>query len=308
MCAANHCTVAECEEKMKDGYIAITSGEEMSKAQRHRVPSVLPMPLGSGFIGWLDTQSLIAARLEAESSWAPERTLVGDVLQFNYVDDPTAEHGRVKRYSLGGRFCRSPFWSVSKDLSLEDTIRILHEKKLQRVAVVDVDDSNTPVLGVLTCSDAIRRLSSHRHNIGKLAITTLQSMSSGQLPVPTGRLDQSLESALLAIITQGLQALPITDGTGALVWSLTLNDVQSLAFNTSTAVAACLRMTVCEYLKWHNMFGRCPLSLRMDDSVGIALELMAAMDVLAITIVDAQLTPIGQVTAQHIFEQIVKKK
>jgi CBS domain-containing protein len=132
-----------------------------------------------------------------------------------------------------GDLVRRAACTVSPDTSIEVALRVMHDKRIGSVLVVDED--NGQALGILTRHDILGRVT-----LPGVVLTTPISAVMSQ-PVVTVSLQQNAQDAALAMSRHGIRHVPVTDAGGRVVGILSERDLFALQRLSLSHVSGAIR-------------------------------------------------------------------
>ena len=122
--------------------------------------------------------------------------------------------------------CDSDPASASLDASAEQAIRIMLERRVGAVAVVDGDKK---VAGIFTERDVLRRVALSGRTPAEIPVREVMTT-----PVEMATLDTTPGQALATMIEYHYRHLPIVDDEGRLLGTLSIRDVLQARIDTLT--------------------------------------------------------------------------
>jgi len=122
--------------------------------------------------------------------------------------------------------CDADGASVAVDATAEQAIRIMLDRRVGAVAVVD---ENKRVAGIFTERDVLRRLSLSGQNPSETSVRELMTT-----PVEMATLDTTPGQALATMVERHYRHLPIVDDDGRLLGMLSIRNVLQARIDTLT--------------------------------------------------------------------------
>jgi len=133
------------------------------------------------------------------------------------------------------RFCREPVVTIPPKQSVRDAARLMRDRHVGAVLVVDGDRP----IGIVTDRDIVMRAIIE----GRDANTTpVRDVMSGSLTVVGS--DQRIDDAVIAIRTAGIRRLPIVDAAGKAIGIVTLDDLVVLMAGELNLVAGAVQQNL----------------------------------------------------------------
>lgn len=130
------------------------------------------------------------------------------------------------------RFCREPVVTIQPKQSVRDAARLMRDRHVGAVLVVDDD---RPV-GIVTDRDIVMRAIIDGRDPNT---TPVRDVMSGSLTVVGS--DQKIDDAVIAIRTAGVRRLPIVNAAGKAIGIVTLDDLVVLMAGELNLVAGAVQ-------------------------------------------------------------------
>ena len=149
-------------------------------------------------------------------------------------DHATATSIRRNAISLE-RFCREPVVTIQPTQSVRDAARLMRDRHVGAVLVVDGDRP----IGIVTDRDIVMRAIIEGRDPNT---TPVRDVMSGSLTVVGS--DQKIDDAVVAIRTAGIRRLPIVNAAGKAIGIVTLDDLVVLMAGELNLVAGAVQQNV----------------------------------------------------------------
>ena len=133
------------------------------------------------------------------------------------------------------RFCREPVVTVQPKQSVRDAARLMRDRHVGAVLVVDDD---RPV-GIVTDRDVVMRAVIEGRDPNT---TPVRDVMSGSLTVVGS--DQKIDDAVIALRTAGIRRLPIVNAAGKAIGIVTLDDLVVLMAGELNLVAGAVQQNL----------------------------------------------------------------
>ena len=133
------------------------------------------------------------------------------------------------------RFCREPVVTVQPKQSVREAARLMRDRHVGAVLVVDGD---RPV-GIVTDRDIVMRAVIEGRDPNT---TPVRDVMSGSLTVVGS--DQKIDDAVIALRTAGIRRLPIVNAAGKAIGIVTLDDLVVLMAGELSLVAGAVQQNL----------------------------------------------------------------
>ena len=133
------------------------------------------------------------------------------------------------------RFCREPVVTVQPKQSVREAARLMRDRHVGAVLVVDGDRP----IGIVTDRDIVMRAIIEGRDPNT---TPVRDVMSGSLTVVGS--DQKIDDAVVAIRTAGIRRLPIVNAAGKANGIVTLDDLVVLMAGELNLVAGAVQQNV----------------------------------------------------------------
>jgi len=133
------------------------------------------------------------------------------------------------------RFCREPVVTIQPTQSVRDAARLMRDRHVGAVLVVDGDRP----IGIVTDRDIVMRAIIEGRDPNT---TPVRDVMSGSLTVVGS--DQKIDDAVVAIRTAGIRRLPIVNAAGKAIGIVTLDDLVVLMAGELNLVAGAVQQNV----------------------------------------------------------------
>jgi len=133
------------------------------------------------------------------------------------------------------RFCREPVVTVQPKQSVREAARLMRDRHVGAVLVVDGD---RPV-GIVTDRDIVMRAVIEGRDSNT---TPVRDVMSGSLTVVGS--DQKIDDAVIALRTAGIRRLPIVNAAGKAIGIVTLDDLVVLMAGELNLVAGAVQQNL----------------------------------------------------------------
>jgi CBS domain-containing protein len=207
-------------------------------------------------------------------------------------------HSVDKAVNLSGR---NPFYGLPLTGNLAQAARVMADKGVHRVAVVDMAHHKV-TKGVITQSMVLRVIHEHIGVIGELGSAVVGSLfATGGDAVPFCEpRSASAREVLQTLLLKGYQGCPIVDdGSGAIIANVSVSDIRNLAgMSAEDAEANLDRPALWLVSPTHSdeSAPRPPITVRPSDTLSTVIGLIVTSRVHRVYIVDERNRPIGIVT------------
>jgi len=133
------------------------------------------------------------------------------------------------------RFCREPVVTIQPTQSVRDAARLMRDRHVGAVLVVDGDRP----IGIVTDRDIVMRAIIEGRDPNT---TPVRDVMSGSLTVVGS--DQKIDDAVVAIRTAGIRRLPIVNAAGKAIGIVTLDDLVVLMAGELNMVAGAVQQNL----------------------------------------------------------------